>query len=101
MELISPTELAREKVLSVQEYTFLAWRSVTNLFRTPRYWADMIQQADLIGFGSLPIVLAACFFTGAALALNTPSTLPRFGELSFMGTMASFGIVVGSGPVIY
>ena len=68
MELISPTELAKEKVVSVQHYTFLAWRSVANLFRTPRYWTDMIQQADLIGFGSLPIVLAACFFTGAALA---------------------------------
>ena len=29
----------------------------------------MMQQADSIGFGSLPIVLASVFFTGAALAL--------------------------------
>ena len=100
MELISPTELAREKFLSVQEYTFLAWRSVTNLFRTPRYWDDMIQQADLIGFGSLPIVLAACFFTGAALALNSASTLSRFGALSLIGQLVSIGIVRELGPVL-
>src|SRR5437588_10618222 len=100
MELISPTELAREKVLSVQEYTFLAWRSVTNLFRTPRYWDDMIQQADIVGVGSLPIVLAACFFTGAALALNSASTLSRFGALSLIGQLVSIGIVRELGPVL-
>jgi phospholipid/cholesterol/gamma-HCH transport system permease protein len=100
MELISPTELAKEKVVSAQEYTFLAWRSVANLFRTPRYWADMIQQADLVGFGSLPIVLAACFFTGAALALNSATTLSRFGALSLIGQLVSLGIVRELGPVL-
>lgn len=100
MELISPTELAKEKLVSVQEYTFLAWRSLANLFRTPRYWADMIQQADLIGFGSLPIVLAACFFTGAALALNSATTLSRFGALSLIGELVSLGIVRELGPVL-
>ena len=35
MELTSPTEFAKQKVLSVQEYTFLAARSVANLFRSP------------------------------------------------------------------
>jgi len=39
---------------------------------------------DLIGFGSLPIVLAACFFTGAALALNSATTLTRFGALTLV-----------------
>ena len=35
MELISPTEFAKEKVKSVQEYSLLAARSVANLFRRP------------------------------------------------------------------
>src|SRR5437016_12691178 len=60
----------------------------------------MIQQADLIGFGSLPIVLAACFFTGAALALNSASTLSRFGALSLIGQLVSIGIVRELSPVI-
>ena len=68
MELISPADFAKDKVLAVQEYALLATRSLVNLFRTPRYLADTIQQADLIGFGSLPIVVLTGFFTGAVLA---------------------------------
>src|SRR5690349_10297469 len=100
MEFISPTEWAKGKVQSVQDYVLLSWRAVTNLFQTPRYPADTIQQADLIGFGSMPIVLAACFFTGAALALNSAATLGRFGALSLIGQLVSIGIVRELGPVL-
>lgn len=100
MELISPTDYAKEKVRSVQDYVVLAVRSLANLFNRPLYVADMIQQADVIGFGSLPIVLAACFFTGAALALNSASTLDRFGAMTVIGQLVSVGIVRELGPVL-
>ena len=101
MELtFSPTEFAKERVLAVQEYSLLAWRSITNLFGHPRYLADTLQQADLIGFGSLPIVLAAVFFTGAALALNSASSLSRFGAINVIGQLVSVGIVRELGPVL-
>jgi phospholipid/cholesterol/gamma-HCH transport system permease protein len=100
MELISPTGYAKDMVRSVQDYTLLAARSVGNLFNRPLYITDMIQQADLIGFGSLPIVLAACFFTGAALALNSASTLDRFGAMTVIGQLVSVGIVRELGPVL-
>jgi len=48
MELISPTDFAKEKVQSVQEYAMLAARSIGNLFKRPLYLADMIQQADRV-----------------------------------------------------
>jgi len=73
MELISPTEFAKEKILAVQDYTLLAAQSIASLFRKPIYFADMIQQADLIGVGSLPIVVLTGFFTGGVLALNPPT----------------------------
>ncbi len=100
MELISPTEYVKQKLLSVQEYALLSVRAIANLFSRPRYFADMTQQADLIGFGSLPIVLAACFFTGAALALNSATTLTRFGALTLVGQLVSIGIVRELGPVL-
>src|SRR3984893_10774310 len=100
MELLSPTDYAKEKVKSVQDYAVLAVRSLANLFKRPLYIADMIQHADLIGFGSLPIVLAACFFTGAALALNSASTLDRFGAMTVIGQLVSVGIVRELGPVL-
>jgi len=100
MELISPTEFAKEKVLEVQEYTLLAARSIANLFRPPRYVADTIQQADLIGVGSLPVVVLTGAFTGAVLALNSAHTLQRFGSLSLIGQLVSVGMITELGPVI-
>jgi len=100
MELISPGDWVKQKLQSVQDYAMLSIRSVGNLFTGPRYVADMTQQADLIGFGSLPIVLAACFFTGAALALNSATTLTRFGALTLIGQLVSIGIIRELGPVL-
>lgn len=100
MELISPADFAKEKIKSVQDYTLLSIHSLGNLFTPPRYMADTLQQADLIGVGSLPIVLAAVFFTGAALALNSATTLSRFGAQTVIGQLVSIGIVRELGPVL-
>jgi len=100
MELTSPTEFARETVQSVQDYSVLAARAIAGLFRRPRYFADIVYQADLIGFGSLPIVVLTGLFTGAVLALNSAHTLQRFGSLSLIGQLVSVGMVTELGPVL-
>src|SRR5215831_4969819 len=100
MELTSPVELLKKNALAVQDYSLLAARSVTNLFRRPRYVADIIYQADLIGVGSLPIVVLTGTFTGAVLALNTRATLEQFGALSLTGQLVSVSMVRELGPVL-
>jgi phospholipid/cholesterol/gamma-HCH transport system permease protein len=100
MELKSPSEFTKEQVLAVQEYSKLAWRSIANLFDHPLYIGDIIQQADLIGFGSLPIVSLSGLFTGVVLALNSASTLQRFGSLSLIAQLVSVGMVTELGPVL-
>lgn len=100
MELISPTELAKEKLLALQQYSLLAGRSVGNLFSHPRYMADTLQQADVIGVGSLSIVVLTGFFTGAVLALQTSQTLQQFGSLSLTGQVVSLSMVRELGPVL-
>jgi phospholipid/cholesterol/gamma-HCH transport system permease protein len=100
MELISLTDYTKEKVHSVQEYTLLSARSLGNLFQKPAYVGDMVQQADLIGFGSISIVLSACFFIGVALALNSATTLGRFGAKSLIGELVSIGVVRELGPLL-
>ncbi|MCU1296370.1 MAG: hypothetical protein JWO91_648 [Acidobacteriaceae bacterium] len=100
MELISPTDFAKEKVLAVQEYALLSAHAIANLFRQPRYFADIVQQADFIGFGSLPIVVLTGFFTGAVLALNSASTLQKFGSLTLIAQLVSVGMVTELGPVL-
>jgi phospholipid/cholesterol/gamma-HCH transport system permease protein len=100
MELIDPVDFAKQTVLAVQDYSVLAWRSVSNIFRRPRYVADTLQQMDLIGVGSLPIVVLTGFFTGAVLALQGSNTLQRFGSLSLIGQLVSISMVRELGPVL-
>jgi phospholipid/cholesterol/gamma-HCH transport system permease protein len=100
IELISPSQFAKEKIQAVQDYALLSARAVANLFRRPLYVADMIQQADLIGVGSLSIVLLTGFFTGAALALNSANTLMRFGSLTLIAQLVSVSMVRELGPVL-
>ncbi len=100
LELISPTEFAKEKVVAVQEYTLLSIQAVTNIFRKPVYLADMVQQADLIGWGSLPIVVLTGFFTGGVLALQSSNTLERFGSITLIGQLVSTSMVRELGPVL-
>jgi phospholipid/cholesterol/gamma-HCH transport system permease protein len=100
MELISPVDYAKGTVMAVQDYSLLAARSLTNVFRKPRYVADTLVQMDLIGVGSLPIVVLTGFFTGAVLALQGSNTLDRFGSLSLIGQLVSISMVRELGPVL-
>jgi phospholipid/cholesterol/gamma-HCH transport system permease protein len=94
------TDVAKEKVEAVQEYSLLAGRSLSNLFARPHYLADTLLQADAIGVGSLPIVVLTGFFTGAVLALQTSATLEQFGSLSLTGQLVSLSMVRELGPVL-
>jgi len=100
MALVSLNDIAKDKVVAVQEYSLLAGRSLSNLFAKPRYFADTLLQADMIGVGSLPIVVLIGLFTGAVLALQTSSTLQQFGSLSLTGQLVSLSMVRELGPVL-
>ena len=101
LELISPIEVAKDVALAVQEYTLLAAQSLANFFRRPLYMGDMLQQADLIGVGSLPIVVLTGLSVGALLALNIANTLQRFRfAVTLIGQLVSLGMVTELGPLI-
>src|SRR5580658_1499431 len=100
MPIFSLSDFAKEQLQAVQDYSLLAGRSVSNLFGRPRYLADTVMQGDLIGVGSLPIVVLTGFFTGAVLALQTSSTLQQFGSLSLTGQLVSLSMVRELGPVL-
>ena len=100
MELTSPAELAKEKVQTVQDYVVFCFHAVANLFRKPLYIIDMVQQADIIGVGSLPIVVLTGCFTGAVLALQAANTLERFGSVTLVGQLVSTSMVRELGPVL-
>jgi len=91
---------AKRTVLAVQEFTFLLVSSLRHAFTRPRYLVDTLVQMDVIGFGSLPIVLLTGFFTGGVLALQTYRTLSTFGEVGLLGQVVALSMVRELGPVL-
>jgi phospholipid/cholesterol/gamma-HCH transport system permease protein len=98
---IDPIErTAKQIVLTVQDYSLFAYRAVTNLFRPPVYWPDFLIQSDIIGVGSISIVLLAGFFTGGVLALQSAATLSAFGATAVTGRFVSMSMIRELGPVL-
>jgi phospholipid/cholesterol/gamma-HCH transport system permease protein len=90
----------KRKVLAVQEFSFLLVQAMRHAFSPPRYIIETLIQMDIIGFGSLPIVLLTGFFTGGVLALQTYRTLSTFGEVGLMGQVVALSLVRELGPVL-
>lgn len=87
-------------VYEVQEFTLLSVRAITNLFRKPRYFQDTLRQMDLIGVGSVTIIILTGFFTGAVLALQSASSLKAFGAVNLTGRLVSLSLIKELGPVL-
>src|SRR3954447_14057432 len=100
MALETIDRAAKNLVLTVQDYSKFAWRAVANLFSPPVYWTDFLQQADIIGVGSLVIVILAGFFTGAVLAVQSAATLAQFGATSVTGRFVATSMIRELGPVL-
>ncbi len=94
------SEALKRHLLALQEYTFLSLRSITNLFTPPRYLADTLDQMDVIGVGSLPIVILTGFFIGAVMVLQTAAQFERFGETALTGDVVAIALVRELGPTI-
>jgi len=91
---------AKKGVSAVQQYALISGRAVGNLFQRPFYGADIITQADIIGVGSIPIVILTGFFTGGVLALQSASTLAQFGAAAVTGQLVALSMIKELGPVL-
>jgi len=87
-------------VIEVQEFAFLTAQALLNIFRSPRYLKDMFIQMDMIGVGSIVIVILTGFFTGGVLALQSASSLQAFGAVHLTGQLVSLSLVKELGPVL-
>src|SRR3984957_162176 len=93
-------DVVKLRILHAQEYSILAAKSVTNLFRPPYYWSDILEQMDVIGVGSLPIVVLTGFFIGAVMVLQTAAQFIRFGQTALTADAVSLALVRELGPTI-
>lgn len=91
---------ATRALLELQETTLLIARAARGLFKRPRYISEMIAQMDVIGVGSLTIILLTGFFTGGVLTLQTFPTLQFYGAQSQTGRLVAISLVRELGPVL-
>jgi phospholipid/cholesterol/gamma-HCH transport system permease protein len=91
---------AKNIVLTVQDYSLFAARAFTNLYRPPIYWPEFLIQADIIGVGSLLIVILSGVSTGGVLALQSAATLSAFGATAVTGEFVSLTMIRELGPVL-
>ena len=87
-------------LFELQGISLLIWRSLSAMFTTPRYGREWIRQMDLIGVGSIPIVLLTGFFTGGVLVLQTFPTLEYYSIQNESGRSVATSLIRELGPVL-
>jgi phospholipid/cholesterol/gamma-HCH transport system permease protein len=90
----------KHAVLEVQEYVRLVRAAIIAIFTSPRYRYDIVEQFDMIGAGSLTVVLLTGFFTGAALTAQSGLTLDQYGARQVVGRLVSASMIKELGPVL-
>jgi phospholipid/cholesterol/gamma-HCH transport system permease protein len=91
-------DAAKGMVASVQAYAEMSGRAFANIFSSPHYFQDTLEQMDFIGAGSMPIILLSGFFIGAVMVLQTGSQFIRFGQTSLTGDVVAIALVRELGP---
>ena len=92
--------LVTRSIYELQENTLLVTRAFRSLFSGPRYISETIAQMDVIGVGSLSIILLTGFFTGGVLTVQTFPTLAFWGQQGKTGQLVAVALVRELGPVL-
>lgn len=87
-------------LFELQEITNLIIAALFGLRKSPRYFKETIRQMDLIGVGSLPIVLLTGFFTGGVLVLQSYPTFEYYSIQSTVGRTIATSLMRELGPVL-
>lgn len=93
-------DLLKPPVQNFQNFIRLSGLAVRGIFRKPYYWDDIFIQMDLIGIGSLPVVILTGFFSGAVMALQMSRALQTYGATSQVGKIVAITLVREMGPVL-
>ena len=93
-------DVLKGPVLAIQEFFLLTGRALRNVIRRPHYGDDIFLQMDIIGVGSLPIVVLTGFFSGAVMALQMSRALAQYGQVGRTGQVVSITLVRELGPVL-
>lgn len=92
--------LLKKFLFELQEITNLIIAALFGLVKSPRYLMETVRQMDLIGVGSLPIVLLTGFFTGGVLILQSYPTFEYYSIQNTVGRTIATSLMRELGPVL-
>ncbi len=87
-------------IATFQDFILLSGRAVKNIFRTPHYVDDIFMQMDIIGVGSLPVVILTGLFTGMVMGMQMARALAVYGATGQVGQIVAITLVRELGPVL-
>jgi len=93
-------DILKPPILAFQEFFVLTGRAFRNIFRRPHYTDDISLQMNVIGVGSLPIVILTGLFTGAIMSLQMSRALNQYGATGQIGQIVAISLVRELGPVL-
>lgn len=93
-------DIIKGPLYTIQGFFLISGRALLNIFRSPHYLDDVVLQMDIIGVGSLPLILLTGFFVGAVITLQMSKTLNQYGAQGEVGTVVAVTIVRELGPVL-
>ena len=93
-------QFIKSALLELQEYMIMVGKASRAAVTRPFYYRDIVEQFDIIGVGSMTVVLLTGMFTGMVLALQSGLTLDKFGARSMVGQLVSASMVKELGPVL-
>src|SRR5271170_7414369 len=93
-------DFLKPSVAGIQDFYILSGRAIRNLFRSPHYVDDIAIQMDVIGVGSLPIVILIGFFSGFVITMQMARALEQYGATDQVGQIVAITLVRELGPVL-
>jgi phospholipid/cholesterol/gamma-HCH transport system permease protein len=90
----------KRQILGLQDYSILVYHALVDAFTLPFYAKDLLDQMDVIGVGSLPIVILTSVFMGAVMVLQTEGEFSRFGAQPLTADAVALALVRELGPAI-
>jgi len=93
-------DFLKPPVAAFQDFYILAGRALRNVFRSPHYADDIAIQMDIIGVGSLPIVVLTGFFSGVVITMQMSRALNQYGAVGQVGQIVAITLVRELGPVL-
>jgi phospholipid/cholesterol/gamma-HCH transport system permease protein len=93
-------DFLKPPVAALQDFCTLSGLALRNVFRPPHYESDIVIQMDIIGVGSLPIVLLIGFFSGLVITMQMSRALAQYGAVDQIGPIVAITLVRELGPVL-